>query len=104
MPRHNRRLGNPGAASDRPRSVVGERVDSWRGEDYIVRALAGTHAGRPYRCPGCDQELAARQPHLVVWPADDVDADDRRHWHSVCWTARDRRAPTVLRGRSSPRH
>lgn len=83
---------------------MGERVESWRGVDYTVRSLAGSRASQPYRCPGCDQEVAARSPHVVAWPADDREASDRRHWHSACWTARDRRAPTIQRGRAAPRY
>jgi hypothetical protein len=104
MPRQNRRRTDDPARSTQPRSVVGERVESWRGEDYLVRSLAGTRSGQPYRCPGCDQLVAASAPHVVVWPADDPDATDRRHWHTTCWSARDRRAPTIQRGRASPRY
>jgi hypothetical protein len=104
MPRHNRRQIADDAGAGAPRSVIGQRTDSWRGEDYTVRVLAGTQATQPYRCPGCDQEVAARTPHVVVWPADDADASDRRHWHNPCWAARDRRAPTVIRGRAAPRY
>jgi hypothetical protein len=105
MPRHNhRRPGAQPEASDGARLTLGERVEQWRGIDYVVRTLAGTQAGRAYRCPGCDQELRPGQPHVVAWPADDLEADDRRHWHTVCWSARDRRAPTVQRGRGTPRY
>jgi hypothetical protein len=83
---------------------VGERHEQWRGEDYVVRSVTGTAAGRPYRCPGCDQEIAPGRPHIVSWPVDDIEAGDRRHWHTVCWAARDRRAPGVQRGRSAPRY
>jgi hypothetical protein len=104
MPRQNRRRADEPARSTQPRSVVGERVESWRGEDYLVRSLAGTRSGPPYRCPGCDQLVAASSPHVVVWPADDLDATDRRHWHTTCWQSRDRRAPSVQRGRAVPRY
>jgi hypothetical protein len=104
MPRQNRRRIDEPTSSVRPRVNVGERTDSWRGEDYVVRSLTGSRAGQPYRCPGCDQEVAARQPHIVAWPAYDVEANDRRHWHTTCWAARDRRAPNVQRGRASPRY
>ncbi|MFL6162947.1 MAG: hypothetical protein ACJ74U_12050 [Jatrophihabitantaceae bacterium] len=80
---------------------TGERTESWRGLDHRVRAVAG---GGPYRCPGCDQLLAAGVGHLVVWPADDPEAADRRHWHTGCWAGRDRRAPGVQRSRNAPRY
>ncbi len=104
MPRHNRRADDPVDPADRPRMVIGERIEAWRGEDYVVRSLTGARAARPYRCPGCDQVVAGGVPHVVVWPVEDADADDRRHWHSPCWGARDRREPTVQRGRGSPRY
>jgi hypothetical protein len=82
----------------------GERGESWRGVDYRVRAVAGNGSGGPYRCPGCDQALAAGTPHVVAWPADDPEAADRRHWHASCWAARDRRTPGVQRSRNAPRY
>jgi hypothetical protein len=53
--------------------------------------VAGAHAHKVYRCPGCDLEIRVGQPHVVAWP--DGQPDDRRHWHRVCWEARARRAP-----------
>jgi len=81
-----------------------ERHEQWRGEEYVVRSLPGGGTTKAYRCPGCDQEIRPGLPHVVAWPADDSDTNDRRHWHTACWTARDRRAPGVQRGRSAPRH
>jgi hypothetical protein len=44
-------------------------------------------------------------PHVVVWPADERgDLGDRRHWHTGCWRARDRRAPNVQRSRNAPHY
>ncbi len=85
-------------------SDTGERAEAWRGLDYRVRAVSGAGSGGPYRCPGCDQLLAAAVPHVVAWPAEDLDATDRRHWHTGCWAARDRRSPGVQRSRNAPRH
>lgn len=67
------------------------------GTEWNVRGVAGTD--KPYRCPGCDQVIAAGTPHVVVWASESIlGADaaiaDRRHWHSACWRARDRRRPT----------
>jgi len=81
---------------------TGEHTESWRGIDYRVRPIAGS--GGPYRCPGCDQLLTAGVGHVVAWPAHDSDAADRRHWHTGCWAARDRRAPGVQRSRNAPRY
>ena len=49
-----------------------------------------------YRCPGCDQLIPPATPHTVVWPETAIvgaGVDQRRHWHSTCWNARDRRGP-----------
>jgi hypothetical protein len=106
----------PGAAPSRDTGGqrAGEQVQWWRDVEYRVRAvsgsapsgsvLAGAASARPYRCPGCDQLLAAGVAHLVAWPADDLDASDRRHWHTACWRARDRRTPGVQRSRNAPRY
>ncbi|MFD0537435.1 hypothetical protein ACFQY7_30485 [Actinomadura luteofluorescens] len=63
----------------------------------------GTGAAKPYRCPGCDQEIAPGVGHVVAWRAGDG-GDDRRHWHRPCWQARNRRTPRVLRSRNAPRY
>ncbi|HZE49485.1 MAG TPA: hypothetical protein VE074_07960 [Jatrophihabitantaceae bacterium] len=68
-----------------------ERREQWRGEEYVVRMLTGSD--KAYRCPGCDQLIRPGIPHVVVWPAHDAEAADRRHWHTPCWSARDRRSP-----------
>jgi hypothetical protein len=81
-----------------------ERHDAWRGEQYVVRTVAGAGATKAYRCPGCDQEIRPGLAHLVAWASHDTDAGDRRHWHTSCWAARERRAPGVQRGRSAPRY
>ncbi|MBV9641106.1 MAG: hypothetical protein JO330_16310 [Mycobacteriaceae bacterium] len=66
------------------------------GYDYDVRPIAAAQAGRTYRCPGCDHQIRAGTPHLVVWPTDigERGIDDRRHWHTSCWTHRATRSPT----------
>ena len=58
------------------------------GRQFSVRNIAaGT---KEYRCPGCQQMIAVGTPHVVVWPDDGLGGvDDRRHWHSMCWKARD---------------
>ena len=69
-----------------------------------MRTVGAGAAAKAYRCPGCDQLISSGVPHVVAWPADDVEAGDRRHWHAACWAARDRRAPGVRRGRNAPRY
>jgi hypothetical protein len=63
--------------------------------EWVVRPVTGAAAVRSYRCPGCDHEVAVGTPHVVAWPEGAV--DERRHWHSPCWRARERRAPTRRR-------
>ncbi len=103
MPRRHRRADTAAAAKAAGHSaVLGQRREQWRGVEYQVRSVVGSPT-KVYRCPGCDQEVR-NVGHVVVWPYYDVEADDRRHWHNVCWAARDRRAPTIERGRSTPRY
>jgi hypothetical protein len=104
VPRQNRRRPDGDAPDVGARSSAGERRESWRGEQYVVRTVTGAAATKSYRCPGCDQELRPGAPHVVAWAAWDAEASDRRHWHTPCWSARDRRAPGPQRGRSAPRY
>ncbi len=82
---------------DDPRVPAGERVE----DGHVVRSVAGTGGG-PYRCPGCDQVLAGGVPHVVAWP--EGRPDDRRHWHTPCWTARGRRGVKVHRSKNAPHY
>jgi hypothetical protein len=66
-------------------------VESFRGESYEVRT--SSLGDGSYRCPGCDQLIPAGVPHVVAWRADGS-GDDRRHWHTACWTGRERRSVT----------
>jgi hypothetical protein len=82
-----------------------EAVQGWGDEQWRVRGIPGDASVKTYRCPGCEQEIRPGVPHLVAWPAGGRgDEGDRRHWHTGCWRARDRRAPTVPRGRDAPRY
>jgi hypothetical protein len=66
------------------------------GYDYEVRSIAAARATKSYRCPGCDHEIRSGTAHVVVWRADggEYRMEDRRHWHTVCWTHRATRSPT----------
>jgi hypothetical protein len=108
-PRRNRPKG--GDRSNRPEDGgedVGsrfglQRTESWQGEEWSVRQVAGGSApGKVYRCPGCDQEIPGGVPHVVAWP-EHGGVDDRRHWHKACWNAKDRRTTRVQRSRNAPR-
>jgi len=78
---------------------VTEHVELFGGEDYVVRRVTGSAAAKPYRCPGCDQLIRPATPHVVAWPVvphllagpGGTGLDERRHWHTPCWKARDRR-------------
>jgi hypothetical protein len=89
MPRKNRRQ----IESRRPTSGAQDAslIDGPNGP-VRVRRIPGAGADKIYRCPGCDLEIPPGTPHMVAW-ADDGDGDDRRHWHTGCWNARDRRKP-----------
>jgi hypothetical protein len=80
-----------------------EGTQSWGDGEWSVRGIPGGAATKAYRCPGYDQEVAAGVAHLVAWPVD-AGMDERRHWHTGCWRARDRRSPNVQRSRSAPRY
>ena len=75
-------------------------------DGWVVRQVTGSAATRAYRCPGCDHEIRPATPHVVAWPRlrgaeqydaegdpldDDAGLAERRHWHTACWRARDRR-------------
>jgi hypothetical protein len=82
-----------------------EGVQAWGDGSWAVRTIPGGSAAKVYRCPGCDQEIPAGAAHVVAWPADGLGgAADRRHWHTGCWRARDRRNPNIQRSRSAPRY
>ena len=77
---------------------VGDRVEPYGGEEYVVRRLTGAASRRTYTCPGCHQPIRPATPHVVAWPVlpssfakDAEGVDERRHWHTGCWGARDRR-------------
>lgn len=87
----------PRKPSTRPLSEVlggGTSSASYAGQVWTVRSLRGNSSGKSYTCPGCQQQVSAAQAHVVVWPAEGLgDVTDRRHWHTPCWQARDRRPP-----------
>ncbi|MFW6598529.1 hypothetical protein ACQBAU_08250 [Propionibacteriaceae bacterium Y2011] len=61
--------------------------------DWQVRTVTGQAATKPYRCPGCQQQIGIGTPHVVVWPSTVTSwtgggVDDRRHWHTSCWARR----------------
>ena len=70
--------------------------------EWVVRRVTGAASTKTYRCPGCDHEIRPATPHVVAWPAGERDDDGlglRRHWHTPCWAARERRGPGGRIGR-----
>lgn len=84
-----------GAGQGRGRAA-GRRTEEFRGGVWVVRPVNGARAVKVYRCPGCSQQISVGVPHVVVWPFDASvglgdGVEDRRHWHTPCWAARERR-------------
>ena len=99
MPRQNRR--RPDQPDGLEPDQIGRgapRRESGPDGDWLVRPVTGAAATKTYRCPGCDQEVRPGTAHLVVWPEGIVSGpENRRHWHSPCWSARGRRPPRTVR-------
>ncbi|WP_350258779.1 hypothetical protein [Scrofimicrobium sp. R131] len=58
------------------------------GYDYQVQRVRGS--AKTYRCPGCNQVIAAQVDHVVAWREEsllgwDSGVETRRHWHESCW-------------------
>ncbi|HEY6739618.1 MAG TPA: hypothetical protein VI076_12295 [Actinopolymorphaceae bacterium] len=90
--------GRSPAESARPLFGGHESVEEWPDGSWVVRRISGSASTKPYRCPGCDQLIMPATPHIVSWPVEarSFDArgiDERRHWHTACWRARQRRRP-----------
>jgi hypothetical protein len=78
-----------------PSIPVPRRVDLGAdGYEYEVRPVPGARAVKTYRCPGCDHEIRSGIAHVVVLRIEDVEGEDRRHWHTACWANRANRGPT----------
>ncbi|OZE13319.1 ATP/GTP-binding protein [Rhodococcus sp. 05-2255-3B1] len=101
MPRRNQ----PRRANRSGPSVLGPPTDSVLGgnrvevgpdgDAYTTRMIPGAKAVKTYRCPGCDHEVRPGVAHIVAWPSDDFGgADNRRHWHTGCWSGRNTRGLT----------
>ncbi|WP_233162176.1 hypothetical protein [Glycomyces salinus] len=89
MPRKNRRRSEP---EPRRSTAMDSTIVDGPGGRFQVRRITGSAAEKTYRCPGCDLEIRPGTPHTVAW-SDGGGGADRRHWHTGCWNARDRRRP-----------
>ena len=81
---------------DLERARAGTRSESGPDGSWTVRRVAASSAVKTYACPGCQQEIVPGTEHVVAWRSDNVLGEaagvaDRRHWHSGCWSHRDRR-------------
>lgn len=81
MARRNRR--RPTATRPLSAGYAGRRREG----DYIVQPVTGGQAGKPYICPGCNQQIAVGVAHVVAWSEFDG-PEYRRHWHTPCWNRR----------------
>ena len=79
------------ARDDDPSASLNEQFvrDPLTGTTAEVRRIQPYQAGKVYRCPGCQQEIAQGVGHVVVVPL--ADTSERRHWHTGCWSYRFRR-------------
>ena len=92
-PNRSKRSHTPTAGVDLSRVEYGPSGTD--GDRYVVRTVPGSRATKTYRCPGCDHEIAPGVAHIVAWSADALGgADDRRHWHTGCWSGRGTRGLT----------
>jgi hypothetical protein len=94
VPRKNNRREENGGPDEELARRGAERIVTSADGQWLVRHITTAGALKQYRCPGCDHEIAPGVAHVVAWPADERgDMTDRRHWHTSCWNARDRRRP-----------
>ena len=66
-----------------------DRVETYGGEEYVVRRVTGSASTKPYRCPGCHQVIRPGDAAhgglagaAVVVLLDATGLDERRHWHT----------------------
>jgi 4'-phosphopantetheinyl transferase EntD len=96
VPRSHRRRPDPSGSDESfDRLLAGwKRTETRRGREWTVQPISAMQALKEYRCPGCDQVIAAGTGHVVTWPAGEHGSvADRRHWHTACWSHRLRRRP-----------
>ena len=79
--------------AQRPLRPALERIVDKRDGQWVVRPITGATSVKTYTCPGCSTPITPATPHVVVWPVEkpllSADAiDERRHWHTACWTRR----------------
>ncbi len=86
-------------------AYANQTVEQHPDGEWVVRRITGSGSTKAYRCPGCDQEIPQATAHVVAWPSDDPRGlEHRRHWHTPCWAARDRRGPRGPRSSRAARY
>ncbi len=94
MPRANRRRRDDAPLDLGRLAGTVPSEERYLGRLWSVRRISGASSTRAYLCPGCQQDIVPGTPHVVAWPADGAGGlADRRHWHTGCWSARERRRP-----------
>jgi hypothetical protein len=51
---------------------------------WTAQRYKGGEDGADYTCPRCSRPVPKRSEHVVAWFEE---SDDRRHWHTGCWTS-----------------
>lgn len=100
MPKRRRSAKRPYHEPHRPlnlRRATAHRLEPGPG-GYMYHVQTIPSGTKSYRCPGCQQLIRPGTAHLVSWTEESmwgVEAGqaERRHWHTACWNARDRRRP-----------
>ena len=59
----------------------------------MTQSMSAQAAVKEYRCPGCERVIPLGTPHVVVLPLVPSlgyarAVDERRHWHTSCWSRR----------------
>ena len=47
-------------------AVANQQVEQHPDGEWTVRRISGSGSTKPYRCPGCDQEIPPATPHVVA--------------------------------------
>ena len=90
MARRNKPKREEHVPLDLNRTLGSRRVETRRGEAYIVQDIPAANAQKEYSCPGCVIPIAIGMVHLVAWREEGLFGEeaalrDRRHWHIPCW-------------------
>lgn len=94
MPTSRRSSRRPYHAEHVPLDITrargGLRYEQASDGDWTVRSVMGD---KPYRCPGCNQQIDPGTQHVVAWrrntwQGEAAELEARRHWHPACWSRR----------------